>query len=94
MYLHLGQDTVVRTRAVVGVFDLDNTTVSAHTRKYLARAQKDGCVVDVSGELPRTFVLISEGKGAQKRETVYLVQLGTGTIRKRVEKGAAATPKK
>ena len=32
MYLHLGQDTIVNERDIVGVFDLDNSTVSRHTR--------------------------------------------------------------
>ena len=52
MYLHLGQDTVVRTSSIIGVFDLDNTTVSKHTRSFLAKAQQEGRVVNVSAELP------------------------------------------
>ena len=31
MYLHLGQDTVVRTGDVVGIFDLENSSVSKIT---------------------------------------------------------------
>ena len=27
MFLHLGQSTVIRTDDIVGVFDIDNTTV-------------------------------------------------------------------
>lgn len=48
MYLHLGQSVVVPFRDVVGIFDLDNTTSSIHTRKFLERAEKEGRVVDVS----------------------------------------------
>ena len=40
MYLHLGQETVVRERDIIGIFDLDNTTVSRHTRKTLNEAEK------------------------------------------------------
>ena len=39
MYLHLGQNTVVDTEQLLGVFDLDNSTVSKHTRDFLARAE-------------------------------------------------------
>ena len=42
MYLHLGQDTIVNERDIVGVFDLDNSTVSRHTRDFLSKAQKEG----------------------------------------------------
>ncbi|MGN1458047.1 MAG: extracellular matrix regulator RemB, partial [Acutalibacteraceae bacterium] len=52
MYLHLGKDTVVRKKDIIGIFDLDNSTVSATTRNYLAKAEKDGKVINVSPELP------------------------------------------
>ena len=40
MYLHLGQDIIVNERDIVGVFDLDNSTISRHTREFLSKAQK------------------------------------------------------
>ena len=42
MYLHLGQYTVVHTGDIVGIFDLDNSSVSRTTKEYLAQAQKRG----------------------------------------------------
>lgn len=79
MYLHLGQDTVVRTDSIIGVFDLDNTTVSKHTRAFLTKAQQEGRVVNVSAELPKSFILCAE-EGAQR---VYLSQLAPATLLKR-----------
>lgn len=79
MYLHLGQDTVVRTGSIIGVFDLDNTTVSKHTRAFLAKAQQEGRVVNVSAELPKSFILCAE-EGVQR---VYLSQLAPVTLLKR-----------
>ena len=38
MYLHLGQDIVVKTEEVLGIFDLDTATISKNTRNYLAHA--------------------------------------------------------
>ena len=63
MYLHLGQNTVVDTEQLLGVFDLDNSTVSKHTRDFLARAQKEGRVVNVSMELPKSFVVCRDKEG-------------------------------
>ncbi|MCI8922021.1 MAG: DUF370 domain-containing protein [Acutalibacter sp.] len=79
MYLHLGQDTVVRTGSIIGVFDLDNTTVSKHTRAFLTKAQQEGRVVNVSAELPKSFILCAE-EGVQR---VYLSQLAPVTLLKR-----------
>ena len=61
MYLHLGQSVVVPYRDVVGIFDLDNTSSSHLTRAFLERAEKEGRVVNVSDDLPRSFVLCTQG---------------------------------
>ena len=83
MYLHLGQDTIVAANTVVGVFDLDNSTVSKHTREFLARAQNEGRVVDVTRELPKSFIVCWD----QGRETVYLSQMAPATLLKRSQSG-------
>ena len=45
MYLNIGGDFSVRGETIVGVFDLDNTSCSKWTRKFLAEAQKAGVPV-------------------------------------------------
>lgn len=79
MYLHLGQNSVVRGREIVGIFDLENTTVSKHTRALLARAQKQNRVISVTYDLPKSFVLCE----AENRETVYITQMSPATLRRR-----------
>lgn len=80
MFLHLGQSTVIRTDDIVGVFDIDNTTVSKHTRKYLSNATKNGKIVNVSLELPKSFIVCKDRDG---EETVYISQLTPATLLKR-----------
>lgn len=79
MYLHLGQDTVVRTDEVIGIFDLENSSVSKLTRDFLARSEKAGLVVNVSYELPKSFVL----SGTREHTTVYITQISSATLKKR-----------
>ena len=79
MYLHLGQDTVVTTDSIIAMFDIDACTVSKKTRDFLAAAQKNGEVVNVSFELPRSFV-VCRSKG---KTTVYISQLSTKTLQGR-----------
>ena len=83
MYLHLGQDVLVRMADVVGIFDMDNTTVSRHTREFLAAAEQAGQVVSITYELPRSFVVCIENGN----QTVYLCQLAPATLRKRLREG-------
>lgn len=81
VYLHLGQDTVVRTKDIIGIFDLDITTVSKHTRKFLTKGEKDGCVINVTYELPKSFILCKDKK--KNKNKVYISQLSTATLLKR-----------
>jgi len=34
MYLHLGNDVVIRKSGVIGIYDIDKTTVSVRTREF------------------------------------------------------------
>ncbi len=80
MYLHLGQDVIVPKRDVVGIFDLDNTTCSKATREFLNIGDKEGRVIDVSGDLPKSFVVCGK-----LFTTIYLSQLTCATLRGRWE---------
>ncbi len=82
MYLHLGQETVVRFCDVVGIFDMENTTISKNTRGFLNEAQKNGAVVTVSEDLPKSFVVCVDEKGAH---TVYISQISCATLLKRAQ---------
>ena len=79
MYLHLGQDTVVKDSEILGIFDLDTSTISKHTRDFLAKSEKSGNVVNVSEELPKSFILCSSKKG----DKLYISQLSSKTLLKR-----------
>jgi len=81
MYLHLGQSVIVPEAEVIGIFDLDNTTGSSITRSFLSEAEKAGCVINVSDELPRSFIVSDTGKGI----SVHLSQLSPQTLLKRSE---------
>ena len=80
MYLHLGQETVVREEEVIGIFDLDTSTVSKHTRNFLEKAEKEKKVINVSYELPKSFILCSNGK---KDKRVYISQISSATLNRR-----------
>ena len=83
MFIHIGLDKVIRSDEVIGIFDLDNTTVSKATRDYLAFAQKSGQITDVCTDLPKSFVVCAEKK---REQTVYVTQLNTSTLVKRTKK--------
>ena len=87
MYLHLGQEVVVRHRDIIGVFDMDNTTISPHTRGYLNQAEKEGRVEYVSYDLPRSFTVCAPPK-SRCTDKVYVSQIAPATLKKRSRNGS------
>ena len=85
MYLHLGQNVMVRSQDVIGIFDLDNTTWSFRTRRFLERAEQEGRVTAVGDDLPRSFVLVQAGDGPA---AVYITQAASATLLKRTEENS------
>lgn len=85
MYLHLGQETVVRTEDIIGIFDLDTSTVSKSTRNYLTKAEQAGEVITITDDLPKTFVVVKPKKSRKK--TVYIAQISSTTLQKRNQTG-------
>ncbi len=83
MYLHLGENTIVRKKDIVGIFDLDTTTVMKSSRNYINKAEKEKRAVTVSYELPKSFVVTSE-KGTKKQK-IYISQLSSITLEKRAK---------
>lgn len=81
MYLHLGQNIVVSSETVIGIFDMDNTTGSHLTRSFLNGAEKTGQIVSISDDLPKSFIVC----GDNGKKKVYLSQLSSSTLMKRSE---------
>ena len=84
MYLSIGRDQLVPERRIVGIFDLDKASYGKRTREYLRRAEEDGVVLDLSDDLPRSFVVCDHPYHPQ---IVYLSQLNAVTLQKRAESG-------
>ncbi len=80
MYLYLGQRTVINFDEIIGIFDLDNTTVSQNTKDYLRTAEKSKQVINVSTELPKAFIVC---KKKNEKQRVYISQISPSTLLKR-----------
>lgn len=74
MYIHIGQDTVVRSSELLGVFDIENTSVSNITREFLNDSKKK--VIYVSYDMPKSFVVTAD--------RIYISSVSAATLRKRL----------
>ena len=79
MYLHLGNEIVIKNSDIVGIFDIDNTSVGKATRDFLANAERNMQVTNVTNELPKSFVVTSGESGSR----VYISQISAQTLKRR-----------
>ena len=82
MYLHLGENKIIRKSDVVGIFDSDTATVSKTTRKFLTDAERRGALESV-GDVPKSFTVIK----SKKEEKIYFSQLSSKTLAHRADGG-------
>ena len=81
-YLHIGMNVMVDPRRVIGIFDLDNTSTSKHTRRFLDGAEKEGVVQSACEDIPKSFVVCDY---PYHRQIIYLSQLNSQTLLKRAQ---------
>ena len=80
MYLHIGNNRNIRTKAIIGIFDTDNATVSPITREFLKKNERARRVSSAVTEIPKSFVLYIDWDGDS---SVYLSQISSTTLIKR-----------
>ena len=83
LYLHLGKNTIVKLDNIVGIFDLDKSTLSKRCRKYLSDKEKSGKITYITQKLPKSFVVCM----VDGEEIIYVSQLMTETLLKRIKMG-------
>ena len=80
MYLHLGNDCVVRKKDIIGIFDLENTSLSKDTKDFLNNASKKGEVVYLTMDIPKSYI-VCDLEGQKK---IFISLLSASTLRKRL----------
>lgn len=83
MYLYIGGQRVVDRRDIIGVFDIENSTVSGITREYLVNMGKNKRVISDIEDMPKSFIVTAGEKGVY----VYISSLSPLTLKKRFEEG-------
>lgn len=78
MYISAGAGRYIRKDKIIGVFDLDITSQSHITKKYLTYNEKQGKVINATEDIPKSFVVDTEG-------IIYLSQPSPATLIKRIE---------
>lgn len=81
MFLHVGSNTLIKKKDIIGFFDIDSQSTPETTKKFLRRAEKEGNSVLAGYDLPKSFVLVNDGK----KDKVIFTHLSTKTLEGRSE---------
>ncbi|MBR2381785.1 MAG: DUF370 domain-containing protein [Clostridia bacterium] len=85
IYLNVGSGKSIREKDIIGVFDMDTSTVSPITRKLLSEADKQKRTETPSYEIPKSFVLYRAENGETK---VCFSQFSSASLFGRMGKGS------
>ena len=97
MYINTGSGKNIRSKRVIGIFDMDTATVCIATRNLLSRMQKEGRVRDTDGDIPKSFILadkeiIKKKDKTKKRESeLILCKFSSGVLFGRIDNEQALT---
>lgn len=75
MIIHLGNGYFIDEKKILGIFDLENTTSGQITREFLKKESSTGNIIDISDDIPKSFVVTENG--------TYLCQLSVKTLKLR-----------
>lgn len=55
MYIYAGNNKMIRTSSIIGIFELDRATKK--TAVFLAKAEKEGNIEHLWSDMPRSFIV-------------------------------------
>ena len=82
MYLHAGNNKILRASRIIGIFDLDTSSRGDDTKEYLRAAEKNGLAESAAEELPKSFILYEDEDGKTAR--VMFSQISTAALVSRI----------
>ena len=78
MFLYLGGEVTVKSKDVIGIFDIEDCSVSRTTVDYLNNCQKNKQIVYISEDMPKSFIITDD--------KTYISNVSNLTINRRTMK--------
>ena len=82
MFINIGKDSIIRTKDIVGIFNLDYIRNTKEYRNFLSNLQENKEIVKMSDQ-EKTFILTQNAKGTKG----YITNVSASTIGKRKKIG-------
>lgn len=82
MFVKLENGLSVRKKEIIGIFNMDTSTVSPVTRDYIKQANSERKIIYASKRVPESFILADNGFF----ENVYMTSFSVDTVLNRTSK--------
>ncbi len=82
MFLHIGSNEIVLMKDIIAIMDIERTTTSQTTRKYLKKCEEKGIIQTIGDDIPKSFIITRE----EGKDKVYLSPISSSTLNKRALK--------
>ncbi len=81
MYLQLEKGESIDKKEIIGIFDIETSSMSQGTKDLFRRKEEERGVVNLSNDLPKSF-LVCDG---EYDDRIYLSGISTESIKKRLD---------
>ena len=81
MYLHLGGEKIIRSKELIGIFDLSVEKSSKLFKEFITYYKENNLITAISDEEPKSLVITENN--------LYYSPVSPATLRKRVNHGWA-----
>lgn len=78
IYIHIGNGCVLKNKEIIGIFDIDNTTVMKTSREFIKNEEKEDRIVSVFEDIPRSFIVCNNN--------TYFSSLNSASLTRRSKK--------
>ena len=76
MFVHIGGGKFLRSKNIIGFFDIESATQMPATKELLKKVQEESRVESLCADLPKSFVLTDE--------KIYISSSAVKTLEKRI----------
>ena len=71
MYLLVGNNRIIRKNKIIGIFDMDNASISEQSKRFFKNAEKNGLIESATEDLPKSFILFEDEKDKGKTKICF-----------------------
>ncbi len=78
MYIDIATNYLLKKDDIIGIFDLDNTTINSFTKDFLNKKEEENKIIYIINDIPKSFILTKDG-------TVFIVEVMPSVLKKRYD---------